>query len=67
MKAFATHLVPVIVFLVFLYFVFDPAGYKGIVETGYLKRLGLNLPVSLYRIVGAVACHWLLIVLSKSY
>ncbi len=34
MKAYATHVVPVIVLLVFLYFVFDPASYKGITETG---------------------------------
>jgi hypothetical protein len=66
MKPYATHVVPVIVLLVFLYFVFDPATYKGITETGYLKRLGLDLPVGLYRIVSAVGLVIAVVVLWKS-
>jgi hypothetical protein len=66
MKAYATHAVPVIVLLVFLYFVFDPASYKAITETGYLKRIGLDLPVWLYRTVSAVGLTIGLVVLYKS-
>jgi hypothetical protein len=67
MKAYATHVVPVIVLLVFLYFVFDPASYKGITETGYLKRLGLDLPVWFYRIVSIVGLAIGLAVLWQSW
>jgi len=63
----ATHVIPVIVLLVFLYFVFDPASYKGITETGYLKRLGLDLPIWFYRIVSAAGVAIGLVVLWKSY
>ena len=67
MKAYATHVVPVIVLLVFLYFLFDPASYKEITETGYLKALGLDLPVWFYRILSIVVLAIGLVVLWKSY
>ena len=67
MKTYATHGVPVIVLLVFLYFLVDPASYKEITETGYLKALGLDLPLWSYRILSVVVLAIGLIVLWKSY
>jgi hypothetical protein len=55
------------VLLVFLYFVFDPASYKELTETGYLKALGLDLPVWLYRIVSALGVAIGFVVLWKSF
>ena len=66
MKFDAPHVVPIIVVLVFLCLLFDPASYKGITETGYLKRFGLDLPIWSCRMVSAVALAIGLAVLWKS-
>ena len=59
------HVVLGIVFLMFLYFVFDPASYKVITETGFFKWL--NLPVWLYRMVSSVGLAIALVLLWKSF
>jgi hypothetical protein len=66
-KGYATHGVPVIVLLVFLYFVFDPVSYKELTETGYLKAPGLDLPVWLYRTVSTLGVAIGFVLLWKSF